>query len=344
MQNFHSFQIKNKIKKAVLFGNGHIHDTFHLVSQTVEDEDYLLQRINHVIFKKVGEMMNNIAQVTTHLHQKNKIPTLTLISTHEDEYFYQDDNGDYWRMYLFMKNWQSYDVPENTAQIYEGAKAFGSFLRQLSDFPAQSLFPVLPDFHNIITRLNALKKAAEKDVKKRKKEVAKSLKWIWEMADEMCTIENLRLKGKLPLRVTHNDTKFNNVLFHQTSKATMVVDLDTVMPGVVHYDFGDGIRTAVSTAAEDEADLIKIQVDMERYQAFASGYLEATKDILTPLELKYLPLSGALLAYIMGVRFLTDYLEGDVYYKIHFEKHNLQRALAQLTLSKRLMERKTDFL
>ena len=346
-QLIRQFQIKGNIEKIVPFGNGHIHDSFRLFSYSSEGEDYLLQRINHHVFKEVEQMMYNIWRVTTYLKEKNNHPTsletLNLILTQNGHFFYRDEAGNYWRMYLFMKNLHAYDVPQTTEQIYEGAKAFGNFLQQLSSFPTTELLPVLPNFHNIIARLDDLKLAIEQNQKKRVRSTKKLLKYIWSIADEMCQIQRLGKHGNIPLRVTHNDTKFNNVLLDKSGKAKMVVDLDTIMPGFVHYDFGDGIRTTITTATEDEADLNKIQVDLTRFRAFAKGYLEACQKTLSPLEIKYLPTSPALLAYMMAVRFLTDFLNGDIYYKTHFEAHNLQRAKAQLSLCQKLLACKEEF-
>lgn len=341
------FQIKGSIRSAIPFGNGHINDTFHLINMDALHDDYLLQRINHQIFKDVAGIMNNIQEVSSYLNiqfQKNhsNYTSLTLIPTADGRFFHQDEYGNYWRIYVFMKNLMSYDIAKTETQIYEGAKAFGHVLAQLDNFPITKLVSTIPNFHHVGARLRTFRSVIKTTTGKRTKEAATEIKYVLRLADQMCQIERLGEAGQIPLRVTHNDTKFNNVLLDKNGKGKVVVDLDTMMPGYVHYDFGDGIRTTVSMSVEDEEDLKNIQVDMKRYQAFATGYLDATHSILRPKEIEYLPLAGPLLAYIMGLRFLTDYLAGDIYYKTHFEKQNFQRAKAQLNLCKKLMEQQAD--
>lgn len=337
-----TFSITGQVQAAQPFGNGHINDTFRLKNEKADQPDYLLQRINHQVFTEVGCMMRNIRRVTEHVNAKLSGSTLQLIPTRSGADFHQDKQGFYWRVYVFRKDLHSIDVAETPAQIYEGAKAFGRFLCQLSDFPANELFQTLPDFHNIITRLNTFQQVVKADSMKRGKEAAPAIRYVLEIAQQMSAIQEAGEAGKIPLRVTHNDTKFNNVLLDDSGKGRCVIDLETVMPGYVHFDFGDGVRTTVSTAAEDEAELKNIQVDLERFKAYSQGYLEETRAILSPIEINYLPLSGALLAYLMGVRFLTDFLQGDSYYKTHFEGQNLQRARAQLDLTRKLLERLPD--
>lgn len=335
------FQIEGDIKVITPFGSGHINDTFRGVNAQQEAPDYLLQRVNHHVFPQVGPMMDNIWKVTEHLKKQpaSNYTSLTIIPTKQGELFHRDQQGNYWRVFIFMKGLISYDIAERLEQIYEGGKAFGSFLRDLSDFPAKELFPTIRNFHHVPWRVSNLQNAVKADTAGRVTQAKGLIDFALKVADEMCQIQRLGDQGKIPLRVTHNDTKFNNVLLDQNGRGRCVIDLDTVMPGYVHFDFGDGVRTSVSEAPEDEADLRNIQVDLERFRAFATGYLEPSRDILTPLEIAYLPLSGPMLAYIMGIRFLTDYLSGDLYYKIHFPEQNLQRAAAQLDLTKKLLER-----
>lgn len=335
------FQIQGRIGEIEGFGSGHINDTFKVTNAVPGQPDYLLQRINHQVFPQVGPMMDNILRVTEHLKQKSSgdYTSLTIIPAYSGELYIQDDIGNYWRVYLFMNDLISYDIVESADQIYEGGKAFGTFLRDLSDFPAETLFPTLPNFHHVPRRVSNLQRAVREDRAGRVRQAEDLIRFALEVADEMCRIQKLGDMQKIPLRATHNDTKFNNVLLDHRGKGRCVIDLDTVMPGFVHFDFGDAVRTSVSSASEDETDLNNIQVDLERFEAFASGYLEPSRDIMSPLELEYLPLSGAMLAYIMGIRFLTDFLEGDVYYKIHFPEHNRQRAAAQLDLTRKLLER-----
>ena len=339
------FKLQGSIEGIQPIEKGHINDTFRIINGEKGSPDYLLQRVNHHVFHNISGVMMNIWQVTGHIKEKvnqnwNLYPgyeTLTIISTSDNKLFHQDEAGDYWRVFLFLEDLKSFDTATDLEQVYEGAKTFGTFLKILSDFPIRSLHTTIPDFHNVISRLEIFRKALESDALERRREVQPWADYILEIADQMSQIEQLSIAGKIPSRVTHNDCKFNNVLFDERNRGRCVIDLDTVMPGLVHYDFGDGIRTTVSTASEDEENLDLIQVDLDRFEAFASGYLEATRDILSPVEVKYLGLSGPLFSYLMGVRFLTDYLEGDHYYKVQFEGHNFRRAKCQLELTRRLL-------
>lgn len=342
---FNRFDFEGSIQNAKPFGNGHINDTYKLENTDQLKPDYLLQRVNHQIFKDVPGMMDNIWKVTSHIsdssHPDFKQETLKIIKSKDSQLFTKHE-GNYWRMFEFKKGTKSYDVVETPEQAFQGALAFGSFMRILSDFPADSLVYTLPEFHNIILRLKTFEAAVQADDFGRAKEVEPAIAYVRSLASQMCEIETLRIKGKIPLRVTHNDTKFNNVLLDKHDKGVCVIDLDTVMPGVVHYDYGDGIRTSTNTAEEDETDLSLVHFDMDKFEAFTSGFLEATRDILMPIEIEYLGISGALLAYIMGVRFLTDYLQGDVYYKIKHPHHNLDRSKVQLELVRQMMGRQGD--
>ena len=339
------FVFESRIREVEPFGSGHINDTYRLFSERRDAPDYLLQRINHSIFKNVDGMMNNIYLVTSHL-QLHKQPecdqtTLHLIKTKEGALYTRDQRGNYWRAFDFKKNTRSYDVVETEEQAYQGARAFGLFFRQLVDFNTTQLVDTIPDFHNIIVRLELLKASIEKYNGERTKRVKEKIKWIFDHADQMCEIENKKISGTIPIRVTHNDTKFNNVLLDQNDKGVCVIDLDTVMPGVVHYDFGDGIRTSTNAAAEDEEELSKV-FDFEKYKAFSIGYLEATREVLVTREIELLGFSGALLTYLMGVRFLTDYISHDIYYKTKYPEHNLVRAKGQLELARQMLDRLDD--
>ncbi|MCB0634843.1 MAG: aminoglycoside phosphotransferase family protein, partial [Lewinella sp.] len=308
----HQFQLEGSIESITVFGTGHINDTFRIKNSDTTAPDYLLQRINHLVFPDVGPMMENIAKVTEHLKAKSssQYTSLTIIPTREGRLFCKDEHGNYWRIFIFMKDLISYDIVETTEQIYEGGKAFGAFLRDLSDISAADLFTTLSRFHDVPWRVGNLRQAVKRNVKNREEASRKLIRFAFDQAERMSQVQKLGDQGRLPLRVTHNDTKFNNVLLDRNGKGRCVIDLDTVMPGYVHFDFGDGVRTSVSTAAEDEKDIDKIQIDLKRFEAYSNGYLEATRNILTPLELELLPLAGAMLAYIMGIRFLTDFLMG----------------------------------
>ncbi|MGV3502849.1 MAG: phosphotransferase enzyme family protein [Adhaeribacter sp.] len=325
-------------------GSGHIHDTYRVKNADPGQPDYLLQRINHHVFKNVPALMENMKRVTAYLRGKVAAQpggqpdkeVLTLVPTTAGQDYYQDEAGNYWRVFLFLEDTRCYDLVETPEQAQEGGKAFGHFQALLADFPVDQLHDTIPDFHNIVSRLQLFREALERDPRGRVKEVTSEIAAIEDRAELMSMIYQLGQAGKLPLRITHNDTKFNNVLLDEHNRAQCVIDLDTVMPGYVAYDFGDAIRTTVNTAAEDEADTDKIQVNMDLFRGFTTGFLAETRGLLSDAEIDSLAMGVLLLPYIMAVRFLTDYIDGDHYYKIHFPGHNLQRARAQLTLVARL--------
>jgi len=340
------FLIKGSVAGIKPFGSGHINDTYRIINADRGRPDYLLQRINHHIFKNVPALTNNIIYVTEHIRNKLKeIPgsdpdkqTLTLIETTDGLFYYKDQNGSYWRMYLFMNDARCYDVVETEKQAFEGGKAFGNFQTMLADLDVSKLIEVIPDFHNVIFRLKQFDEALSADSFDRAKDVSNEILFVNERAYDMADIHRMGKAGKLPVRVTHNDTKFNNVLLDENDVAQCVIDLDTIMPGYTAFDFGDAVRTIINTAPEDEADLEKIQLNMPLFKAFAEGFLSQTISYMGVNEIRSLVKGVFLLPYIMGVRFLTDYLNGDVYYKIKFAGHNLQRARAQFQLVKKLEE------
>jgi len=334
------FRIAGTFDKAYPYGSGHINDTYKV--DTVEDEahNYILQRVNHVVFKNVPGLMQNIDRVTRHIRTKLEAvegadpdrEVLTLINTHDGNYYYQHPDGNYWRMYIFIRDNRSYDIVTSPEQAYEGGRMFGRFQAQLTDLPGEPLVETIPNFHNIEWRLGLFDQAIAKDPAGRAASVAEEIKFVRRRAEEMSTILILGREGMIPLRITHNDTKFNNVLLDQRDKGLCVIDLDTVMPGYVHYDFGDSIRTTTNTAAEDEKDLQLVEMDIKLFEAYATGFLEETREALTITEVDYLAFAGKLFPYIIGLRFLTDYIDGDNYFKIKHEHHNLQRARAQFKL------------
>jgi hypothetical protein len=322
-------------------GGGHINDSYHLVNSEPGSPDYLLQRVNHYVFKDVALLMKNMEIVTDHissiiqkidpenLHRKS----LRIIPTRGQKSYYKDPEGNYWRVLNFIQDHVVFERATNPEIAYEGARMFGNFTYLLAGVDAGSLGETIPRFHNIKWRLSNLKESIKENAAGRVHLVKDEINYVEKSADLMSTIQNLGENGTIPLRVTHNDTKINNVLFDRNHQGLCVIDLDTVMPGYVHYDMGDGIRTFTNTGEEDDENLDNIQMDLELYQAFASGFLDSTREILTPAEADTLVYAGLLFPYIMGVRFLTDYISGDVYYKIQHKEHNLVRARAQLKLA-----------
>jgi len=340
-----NFDITGGFGDAVPFGSGHINDTYRIANSYAASSDYVLQRVNHEIFKNVPALIDNISYVTDHL--RNKFSTLlasanagdralTLIPAKSGQYYYQDAKGEYWRLYLFLPGTRSYDVVTTTQQAHEGGKALGQFQNYLADLDVSKLSVVLPDFHNINFRLRQFAEAIQNNSAGRLNEVAAEVAFVREREHDMGEIERLGHAGKLPLRVTHNDTKFNNILFDANDRAQCIIDLDTIMPGYMAFDFGDAVRTLINTAPEDEPDLDNIQLNIPVFKAFAQGFLGQTASYMSTTELRSLTLGITLLPFIMGLRFLTDYINGDTYYKTAFPTHNLQRARAQFNLVEKL--------
>ncbi len=337
------FAIEGTPEMAGPLGAGHINDSFLVKTKEADKPDYLLQRINHNIFKDVELLQNNILYVTNHIRRKliekgeTDIgrKTLTIIPA-KDGKLYHFDGESYWRVYLFIQGGQSFDAITSQS-AYEAGKAFGEFQSMLADIP-EKIGETIPNFHNMEFRLEQFKEALAKDAAGRVAANQDLIREIESRAEEMCAPERMGREGKLPKRINHCDTKVNNVLFDNVGRILCVVDLDTVMPGFVLSDFGDFIRTGANTGAEDDADLNKVGVDLAIFEGYARGYAETAKGFLLPVEINNLAFGAKLLTYMQTVRFFTDYLNGDTYYKIHSPEHNLQRTRAQLKLLQDLEE------
>lgn len=337
-----NFKLNSKVVSIERFGSGHINDTFRLKMED-ESASYLLQQINHNIFPNVAGLMHNIDLVTTHLKTVLKgvvtdvdKHTLTIIPTKDGAKYFKDDKGNYWRVFILLEGTKSYDIVGTPKQAYSGGLAFGRFQKQLSTLDANKLVEILPNFHNIDFRLSNLKKAIEANKAGRLEEVKDILDYIFEREELMRRVIVMGNNNELPLRITHNDTKFNNVLLDQDDNVQCVIDLDTVMPGYIAYDFGDAIRTIINSAAEDEKDLDRVVLNISLFQAYTEGYFSEAKDFLTESEVDSLWYGVLLLPYMQAVRFLTDYIDGDLYYKTHYSNHNLVRTNTQLKLVKEL--------
>lgn len=326
------FRTEGEIVHAFPYGSGHINDSYKV---TTRKKNYLLQRVNDSVFKDVPGLTGNIIKVTDFLSDQltdDRMKVLKTIPTHTGNYYFRDEEGGYWRLFDFIEGSRSFDRVENPDLAFEGGKAYGWFLRMLDGFPVNQLIDTIPHFHNISFRLNNFRNAVKKDVSARASGVRKDIAFAEERAEQMNLIWKLGSEGKIPMRVTHNDTKINNVLFDEDNRAVCIIDLDTVMPGFVHYDFGDAIRTFTNTADEDEQDFSRVRMDLTLFEAFSNGFLSETKAILKPAELETLAFSAKMMTYIIGIRFLTDYLEGDIYYKTKYPDHNLVRARVQFSL------------
>ena len=337
------FEVEGRVHDVKSHGNGHIHDTYHVKTSEEDAPNYLLQKINHRIFKDVKAMMRNIDQVTTFIRQHFPDKTsLTLIRTTDGQAYLQNQEQ-YWRIFLFLEGLISYDQVEDENLVYEGSRLLGDFLNDLSGLDPQVLDETIPDFHNLMMRLDQFEGVLANARSERVSQTSDLVKVVRSLGPQLSELEVMRKAGYLTNRITHNDTKLNNVLYDQSGKAQCVIDLDTVMPGLVHYDFGDGIRTACTTAAEDEADLQLVGFDQDKLRAYCAGYLESTRDMMTDQELDTLNLATPLMSFIMGVRFFTDFLQGDLYYKTHYPDQNLNRARAQLHLAQEAWYQRNDF-
>lgn len=320
---------------------GLINNSYHL-SYALPDgvRDYVLQQINSYVFKKPEEVMSNVQRVTEHLHAAfaqqgvdSGRRALRLIHTIDGGVMHRDGEGRCWRAYDFITDAITRDRLESAAQFGGIGRAFGQFQRMLADFPAEQLYDTIPDFHNTPRRFETFMASVRADRAGRAAGVQAEIDFLCQRQDMMRGIVDMIEAGEIPLRVTHNDTKANNVMLDAASGEVLcVVDLDTVMPGSVLYDFGDAIRYGASTAAEDEPDTGRISIDLDYYRAFAEGFVSQVKDSLTVRELKSLPLGAKVMTCELAMRFLTDYLDGDVYFKTAYPEHNLVRARAQMKL------------
>ncbi|MBO5355174.1 MAG: aminoglycoside phosphotransferase family protein [Clostridia bacterium] len=329
------------------YGSGHINDTFLTVSNT--GKRYIFQRINHVVFPEPEKMMENILSVTEHIRKKVELEqgdveraTIVVVPTDTGAPFYRDSIGCYWRMYEFTERTVTKDRVESKKEFYQCGEAFGRLQGWLSDFPAEKLYEAIKDFHNTPVRYQNLMRAIEKDPKGRVAEVQDEINFVKERFEFVQTLEKAYASGDLPLRVTHNDTKLNNILFDETTvEPVCAIDLDTIMPGYSVNDFGDSIRFGANTAAEDETDLSKVSLDLDLYRTYAEGFLKGCGGKLTKTEIELLPIGARMMTLECGIRFLTDYIEGDTYFRISRPSHNLDRCRCQFALVLD-MERKAE--
>ena len=331
---------------------GHINRSYRLRCETPDGgvKDYVLQRINVYVFKKPEEVMDNVCMVTDYLAQAmvrmGQDPTnrvLKLIPAREGGYLARDDEGGHWRVYDFISHAHTVDQAQSLAQFREIGRAFGDFQSMLSGFPIDSLHETIPSFHDTRKRLGDFRRSVEKDVCQRADGVRQDIDFILQRGPAMCRIVEMIEEGALPLRVTHNDTKINNVMLDiATDRALCVIDLDTVMPGSVLYDFGDAIRVGACTATEDERDLSRVSLDMDLFSAFSEGFTTRTANHLTLKELENLPLGAIVMTFENAMRFLADYLDGDVYYRIDCPDHNLARARCQMRLLSDMERREAE--
>lgn len=344
-----NFRYEGDLISDIPYGSGHINDTYLLTLTTagMGQDKVILQRMNRTVFAKPVELMENITGVTSHLRKKiienggdPERETLNVIPAVDGKSYYRDSLGDYWRSYKFITGATSYDQVEKPEHFYQSAVAFGRFQRLLADYPAETLHETIKGFHDTKARFQVFKEAVERDCVNRASSVKDEIQFVLEREETANFFSELQSRGELPLRVTHNDTKLNNIMIdNKTGKGICVIDLDTVMPGLAVNDFGDSIRFGASTAAEDETDLDKVSCSMELFELYAKGFIKGCGGKLTEKETELMPMGAKVMTFECGIRFLTDYLQGDTYFKIHREHHNLDRCRTQFKLVED-MERK----
>lgn len=339
------FQLSDRVRSCRSYGSGHINDTFLVEA----DRKYILQRINTEVFKKPAELMENISLVCSYMKEEMTYTggdpereALTLVPTRTGQCFFEDANGNFFRVYLFIEGTTTYNLVEKPEHFYESAYAFGRFQNLLSGFPAHRLYVTIPDFHHSVKRFADFKQAVAADPVSRRKDCKREIEFFYQHEKDLSYALDLLRKNELPLRVSHNDTKLNNILFDtKTGKALCIIDLDTIMPGLSIFDFGDSIRFGANTAEEDERDLSRVSLSLPLYSTYVKGFLAGANGKLTPLEIESLPEGAKIMTLECGMRFLADYLEGDIYFHTARPSHNLDRARTQIALVQD-MERKWE--
>ncbi len=359
-----NFKMEGRAGRVSRYGKGHINDTYLVENKDDGSPDYILQKINGHVFPDVPALMHNLVAVTGHLRRKanltdtggntseaispagvltpipviTPVPVLTPVPTRESKYYYTDQEGSYWRLFLFIGDAVTYERIQDTGKAFQAGKAVGSFQARLSDLD-ERLYDSLPGLHHYNRRFSEFKAALSEGDALRITKATADIDFVMGTADGMQSYFSSLCSGGIPLRVTHNDTKVNNILFDRHGQAICLIDLDTVMPGYIHYDYGDALRTLASTAGEDEKELGKASFNMELFEAFTRGYLVEAKGFLSLQEAELLPGAPQYMTFIIGLRFLTDYLNGDIYFRVHKEDHNLVRARAQFQLLRDIMKK-----
>ncbi len=348
------FRVHGNFLSAQPYGSGHINDTYLVfIDQDGICARYIIQRINHNIFKDPPALMENIERVTKHIRTKLEVASvdepsrrvLTIIPTKNKPGYYKDPRGNYWRAYLFIERAQTYDKIQSNDQAYQAARMFGNFQEMLIDLPGPPLHETIRDFHNAPVRFRQFQKSLKADPCNRAKITKPEIDFLIEHAWIFDVLPTLVEKGEIPVRTTHNDTKINNVMLDEkTGEGVCIIDLDTVMPGLSLYDFGDLARTTLSPAAEDEPDLKKVYIDISRFKTILKGYLAAAGEFLNGAELDNLVTGTKMMTLMIGMRFLADFLDGDRYYKISREAHNLERCRVQFKLVRSMIMHEEEML
>lgn len=341
---FEQFDQTSNFDSYKELASGHINDTYFI--KTDESTFYVLQRINHGVFHDVPGLIENKVAVSDHIRKKlesqgengNTKNVLSFVKTKAGSSYYKGDEGNYWNLMVFIKNSVTHEVVTDEEIAYEGGKLFGEFLEMTNDFDASTLCEVIPKFHDMSFRYSQFYDSLNKASAERLEKASFYIDLVNQMKEEMHILQNLKESGAIKIRVTHNDTKISNALFDEHNKGLCVIDTDTVMPGIIHYDFGDAIRTICNTAAEDEKNLQLVNFNVAFYKAYKKGFLEKIGTAISELESKYLIQGTKSMIFIMAIRFLTDFLNGDIYYKTSYGEHNLDRSKNQFKLLQSLNE------
>jgi Ser/Thr protein kinase RdoA (MazF antagonist) len=340
-----NFQLEGVCTQAELHRSGHIHTTYLLSTVSPHGgRQYILQKVNQNVFPRPDHLASNMQKVTDHIRHKaleiGRVPSraaLTMIPTLEGMCLHQDEDGAIWRVFDFIEGTTTYEIPQNEQQVYQAGRAMGDFLCLLADFPPDELVETIPNFHHTPSRLRKFHQTLARDAFGRASGAGQEIDFVLSREEELSRLVDLLEEGRLPLRVTHNDTKISNVLFdRETGEAVCLIDLDTVMPGTLLYDFGDAVRTMAITVAEDEQDLDLVNFNLNYYRHLVRGFVHRADEILTPEELELLPFSAILMTMECGMRFLGDFLDGDRYFHTVREGHNLDRARTQFKLIEKM--------
>ena len=347
-----AFPLMGRLRAAAPYGSGHINDTFAVTfDQAGTQVRFLLQRINHRVFTNVPALMDNVSRVTAHANRRVLelgLPdaarrALTLVPARDGLPYHRDAHGGWWRCYLFIEGARTHDIVETPHQAAEAARAFGDFQKMLVDLPGERLHETIPDFHHTRRRFDQLQRAINADVRNRAAEAREEIAFALAQEPMVDVLLDLKARGEIPERITHNDSKLNNVMLDDVTHAGVcVIDLDTVMPGLALYDFGDMVRSATNSAAEDERDLSRVQARRPIFDALVEGYLGSAHEFLNDAEVAHLAFGGQLITYEIGIRFLTDFLEGDTYFKTKRPGHNLDRARNQFALLRSLQAQRSE--
>ena len=330
---FNKFQTRTELRNYSEIVSGHINDTFLI--ETSSDKKFVLQRINHKVFPNVPGLMNNKVLVSHHLLKKvdqNKRRVLEFIPVSKELYYYKDEDGNFWSLSVFIEDSITYETVPNVKIAQEGGRLTGEFLKMTADLEVKKFVEVIPKFHDMSFRFEQFQEALNAANTDRINSAQEDIQFCIGRKEEMLTLQKLKETGKIPIRITHNDTKISNILFNSKGKGVAMIDTDTVMPGIIHYDYGDALRTICNSAVEDEQDLSKVEFNINFYNSYTDGFMEGLGTGLNEIEKQHLPTGVKTMIFIMALRFLTDYLNNDVYYKTKYEDHNLVRSRNQLKL------------